>query len=1518
MFEYLMPRLLIKALPGTIVAEAARTAVARQIEYGREAGVPWGISESAFNAQYVDGDYQYQSFGVPGLGLKRGLEQDLVIAPYATALATMLVPREALANLRTLAEEGAEGLYGYYEAVDYTAERVPKGKRSVVVRSYMAHHQGMSLVALTNALLDEPMTRRFHADPMVRAAELLLQERIPRDAPLSGPSEATMATAASNREGIPLMSRRLTTPNTPAPRTHLLSNSQYHVMVTNSGSGFSSCRGLDVTRWREDATRDALGQFCYIRDVGRGLLWSAGHHPVCRVVKDYEVVFSSDKASFRRVDGDIESLLEITVSPEQFAEVRRLTLTNRDSQTRELEVTSYAEVVLNSRGGDLAHPAFGKLFLETEWLPGSEALLCRRRPRSHDQRPIWAVHVSAVERSMIGATQYETDRARFLGRGRTPADPAALDPGAVLSGTTGPVLDPILSLRRRVRLEPGESATVAFTTAVADTREEALALADQFHDPSAVARAFELAWAHSQVEHRHRNWSPEEAHLFQRLAAHVLFAGSALRAPAPVLAANRQGQPGLWRYGISGDLPILLVRIAEGSEMPLARQVLTAHSYMRLKGLVADLVLLNEQPSSYFEELNQQLLDLVRSSDAHDLLDKPGGVFVRKAAHAPEEDLMLLQAAARVVLLGDRGPLASQLDRVERLPAPPEPLVATRKPERWDNPELAVPTDLQFANGLGGFHQEGREYCVVVRAHPRPETPLNGRPTPESGPTLVLPPAPWINVIANPAVGFLVSETGAGYTWAGNSQGNRLTPWNNDPVSDPAGEVVYLRDEWTGEVWSPTPLPIPSEAATLVRHGQGYTVFERQTHGLVHELLLLVPPEDSVKLIRLKVRNSGDQPRSLSATFFAEWVLGTTRDVAASHVVTEIDEETGALLARNSFRADFATRVAFADVSMRPRTLTADRLEFLGRNGSVAAPAALRRVELSGRAGVVSDPCAALQAKFELAPGEEKAIHFFLGEAETLEAARVLIQRVREPGKADAVLEAVRAQWDAVLTTVQVRTPDSAMDLVLNRWLLYQVLSCRLWARSAFYQSGGAYGFRDQLQDVAALVYGAPDEARAHLLRAASRQFLEGDVQHWWHPPAGRGVRTRFSDDLLWLPFVVSHYVETTGDASVLDERVPYLKGHLLAPNQEEDYGVPAIAGESGTLYEHCLLALERGMQLGEHGLPLMGTGDWNDGMNRVGAGGKGESVWDAWFLIAIFHHFAPLAEARGDLVQARRCREQAESLRAAVENEAWDGDWYRRAYFDDGTPLGSAENDECQIDSIAQTWAVISGAADPERAERALKEVDERLVRRDDGLILLFTPPFDTGTLEPGYIKGYVPGIRENGGQYTHAATWVVLAATLQGRGNHAAELFGLLNPINHADSPEAVARYKVEPYVVAADVYGLPPHTGRGGWTWYTGSASWLYRVGLESILGFRLEGDHLVINPCIPSHWPEFAITYKRNSAVYRIKVTNPQRVEHGVLSVTLDGTVVATGRIPLAHDNQDHEVCVVLGDPSGPPG
>ena len=1313
------------------------------------------------------------------------------------------------------------------------------------------------------------------------------------------------------------MNRRLTTPVTPAPRTHLLSNGRYHVMITNAGSGSSACRGIDVTRWRADSTCEASGQFCYIRDVHRGLVWSAGFQPICRPSESHEVSFAADKATFRRRDSDIETLLEVVVSPEQDVEIRRLTLTNHGSQPCELELTSYAEVVLTDHGADLAHPAFVKLFLETEWLDGPKALICRRRPRAADEQSIWAVHVSAVDCTAPGGTtlgdiQYESDRLRFLGRGRTLANPAALDPASVLSGTTGPVLDPVFSLRRRIRLEARGSAVIALATGLAGLRSDALALADQYREAAAASRAFELAWAHNQVEHRHGERTGENSHLFQRLASHLLFTGSTLRADPAVLARNRLGQEALWRFGISGDRPIVLVRIAAREQLPLAQELLAAQSYIRQKGLESDLVLLLEAPASNEAELSRRLADVIRAGGCQERIDRPGGVFVRQSLELVEDEKVLLQAAARVVLIGDRGSLADQLDGNDRRTPLLVPLDRSQEPITWDDEPIALPSDLLFPNGLGGFTPDGGEYCLLVCNHPAPDSHRNGQPAPQTTPYPRLAPAPWSNVVANPGFGFLVSESGSGFTWSGNSQANRLTPWNNDPVSDPPGEVVYLRDEESGEIWCPTPLPVPTGQPTLVRHGQGYSVFERNTHGLCHNLTLLVAPEDSIKLIRLRVKNARIRPRRLSATFYAEWVLGSARDASAMHIVTEIDQETGALLARNAFRTDFAERVAFADVDRRPRTVSADRALFLGRHGSVASPAGLRYRELPTSAGAALDPCAVIHVAFDLEPGGEAQLVFLLGEAEGTEAARVLIRRYRDERNPEVVLQDVRSLWNDVLETVQIRTPDRALDLLANRWLLYQVQSCRIWGRSAFYQSGGAYGFRDQLQDVMALLHAAPDEARAHILRAAGRQFQEGDVQHWWHPPTGRGIRTRIADDPLWLPFVICEYITTTGDASILEEEVPYLEAPVLKAGQDDSYGVPTVA-DTRPLYEHCVAALELTTRTGRHGLPLMGHGDWNDGMNRVGCQGQGESVWLAWFSISCLTQFAELARLRGEVARSDRFRQQALLLQASVEDHAWDGAWYRRAFFDDGTPLGSGQNASCRIDSIAQTWAVLSGAGDRARASLAMEAVDRYLVQPERGLILLFTPPFDDDSSDPGYIKGYLPGVRENGGQYTHAAAWTVHAATLLGHGRHAVELLQILNPIHHARDPEGVERYKVEPYVVAGDVYSCLPHVGRGGWTWYTGSASWIYRAVLESVLGVQRRGDRLQINACIHPDWAQYEVTYHFRSAVYLIQVENRSGAESGLAAVWLDDRLLPERSFPLLDDGQTHNVRVVIGPP-----
>ncbi|HEX7312640.1 MAG TPA: glucoamylase family protein [Pyrinomonadaceae bacterium] len=1493
MFEYLMPLLVMRGYDRTLLDETYKAVVWRQVEYGEERGVPWGISESAYNGRDLYLNYQYGPFGVPGLGFKRGLSEDLVVAPYATMLAALVEPRRAMANLRRLMREGALGLYGFYESIDYTTERLPQNEKRAVIRAFMAHHQGMSLVALDNLLNHDVMQRRFHAEPLVQATELLLQERVPRGVAAAHPRAEEVLTSRLVHTLTGLVTRSFDTAHLPTPRTQLLSNGTYSVMVTTAGGGYSRCGPLAVTRWREDAVRDCHGSFCYLRDVRSGAVWSACYQPTRVRPRSYEVSFSEDKVDIRRTDAGIQTHTEIIVSPEDNAEIRQVSLTNQSTRVREVELTSYAEVVLAPHAADVAHPAFSNLFIETEFVAAENALLARRRPRSSKDEPAYAVHVVVTEGERVGAVQYETDRGRFLGRGHTAVNPSAIFEDQPLSNTVGAVLDPVFSLRQRVRLRPGETARVSFTTAVARSREEALALADKYHDPSVFERAARLAWTQSQVEMRHHNVDADEAHLFQRLAGRVLYADPSLRPRPHVLALNTKAQSSLWPYGISGDLPIVIVRVSRDEDVDLVRQLLRGHEYLRLKGLTIDLVILNDHPPTYLQELQDGLLAMIRASGSQALQDKPGGVFLRRADIMPEADRILLHAAARVVIVPERGTLAEQLTRREI----EEPLPASftpRGPERVYAEGVVETPELSFFNGLGGFRPDGREYVTTLRA---------GQWT----------PAPWTNVVANEHdFGFQVTETGGGYTWSANSRENRLTPWSNDAVSDPPGEAIYLRDEESGAVWTPTPLPVRGGDPYVIRHGQGYTVFEHTSHGITQELLLFAPLDAPVKISVLRLRNRTNETRRLSVTSYSELVLGVERGASAPFCITEFDKESGVIFARNPYNNEFASRVAFAASGARESTITCDRKEFLGRNGSPARPAALQRATLSNRANAGLDPCAAIQTLVELAPGATREVVFMLGQTETREEARTIVERFRRLPAVNEAFDRVLAHWDEVLDTIEVRTPDTALDTIINRWLPYQTLACRVLARSAFYQSGGAYGFRDQLQDTMALVYARPDLTRAQILRAAAHQFKEGDVQHWWHPPTDRGVRTRFSDDLLWLPYVTSFYMSVTGDAGVLDEVVPFLEAPPLEPGQDESYTQPNVSQESASVYEHCVRTLDRSLAVGPHGLPLMGSGDWNDGMNRVGHEGRGESVWVGWFLHTVLEWFAPVCEARGDATRADTYRAHLSKLKEALEEEAWDGDWYRRAYFDDGTPLGSAQNEECRIDSIAQSWGVISGAADSHRAARAMAAVEQHLIRRGDGLIMLFTPPFDRSALDPGYIKGYVPGVRENGGQYTHAAIWTVIAYALLGDGDRAGELFALLNPINHASTRAGLHKYKVEPYVAAADVYAVWPHTGRGGWTWYTGSSGWMYRAGLESILGFQLRGARLKIDPCVPRWWREFEIQYRRGATRYHIKVENPHGVCRGIESVEVDGVVQGTDDIPLADDGARHAVRVVLGE------
>ena len=1513
MFEYLMPLLVMPSYEATLLDEACRGAVKRQIAYGRETGLPWGVSESGYNVRDGSHNYQYHAFGVPGLGLKRGLEDDMVLAPYAAALALPLEPEAAVRNLTRLTEDGVAGRFGMYEAVDYTASRLPRGQKSAVVYSFMAHHQGMILLSLVTALLDRPMQRRFMEQPEFRATGLLLEERVPeaaseyaeggREFPFTAPDAATRAAEQAHRV--------YRDPDMARPAVQLLSNGRFHVAASSAGGGCIRYEDVAVTRWREDPTRDNLGLFCYLRDVESGEYWSAAHQPVAAKVERYEAVFCDARAEYKVRHKDIDSHMEISVSPEDDMELRRLRLTNRGRTRRTIELTSYAEVVLVPQMADEQHPAFVKLFIQTEVHPALRAVTCSRRPRAAGEPPLCMFHAFAVHGAEAQEISYETDRARFIGRGGDLSRPAALEPGgpAHLSGTAGAVLDPIVSVRCRVTLEAGKSAVVDLFTGVAADREQCLALVSGYRDQHLADRIFDLAWTHSQVLLHQYNATIFDAQLFEDMASDLMYGNGPLRADPLLVAANTRGQSALWGQSISGDKPIVLLKVEGVSDAALVGQMVKAHAYWRAKGLCTDLVILDESHAGY----RQELLDVVISSSPSvgevQLLDRPGGIFLRFSDQISREDLVLLEASARIVLSDRKGPLSDQVTRVRAEAVLPGPL---RKQDMtwWNREHDAQAADyrkpsLMLANRYGGFTPDGSEYVITL----------------QEGEQL---PAPWSNVLANRQFGTVISESGGAYTWLENAHEFRLTPWENDPVCDASGEAFYIRDDESGNYWSPTPLPRRGKGSYCTRHGFGYSVFCHVEEGIRSELKVFVAREAPVKFSVLKLYNISGRDRKLSATGYVEWVLGDLRARTGMHVVTAKDAVTGALYARNAWSNDFPGKVAFFDVNQEERFFTVDRAEFLGRNGSLREPAALSRVSLSGRSGGTGgawehsgfgpgagpgagiDACAALQVPFTLKDGESREIVFILGAAEGQEQAAALARRYTAPKSALAEQRLVVEYWRDVLGTVRVKTPDPAVDVLANGWLMYQITACRFLARSGYYQSGGAFGFRDQLQDAMAMAYAAPEILREQIMRCASRQYLEGDVQHWWHPPAGRGVRTRCSDDLLWLPLAVERYIRVTGDDGILDEFAPYLEGRPLSEGEESSYENPFTAHIAETLYRHCVRAIEH-VRYGERGLPLIGGGDWNDGMDRVGIQGRGESVWLGFFLFKVLSGFIPLAEARGEEDFARQCRERCEHLRESLESHGWDGAWYRRAYFDDGTPLGSAQNEECRIDSIAQSWSVLSTAAPDWRQKKAMQSLYEHLVRKDIGIVQLLDPPFDTSGLEPGYIKGYVPGVRENGGQYTHAAVWAAMAFAALGDTARAWQLFRLINPVLHGEDM-TMDTYKVEPYVMAADVYAVSPHEGRGGWTWYTGSAGWMYRLLLESLLGLKVGNGELRLAPQLPPDWEEVSLHYRHGRTGYRIQMRRAARDERQ--SLTLDGSARRDLRVPLADDGVEHEVVAII--------
>ncbi|WP_112322260.1 GH36-type glycosyl hydrolase domain-containing protein [Oceanibium sediminis] len=1492
MFEYLMPPLFLPSYRDTLLGESELTAVDFQREYARARGVPWGISESAFGTTDADGIFQYRAFGVPGLGIRRGLTEDLVVAPYGSALALCGWPDSAVRNLQKLDALGALTSYGFIEALDFTPDRAPPGRDFVPVTTYMAHHQGMLQTAVANALLDDIMVRRFLREKPVQAMELLLQERVPWDIPLERGRADESWELPPEPHPAPEIQPWVPSADFIVPQVHVLGNGSMSTLMTESGGGGISWKETALTRWWPDPTCPTHGMWMYLRDVQSGDLWSLGAAPMGRVDSDdgtseVKCVFHQHMVELLRRHDGIVARMDVTIAPFDDVEIRRVTLVNEGDEDRTLDLTNYAEVVLAPPLDDERHPAFSKLFVHSTFLEDENALLFTRRPRRPETRPPVLLHKLVTDRPDAAIRSWETDRHAFLGRNRGADSPEGLHDG--LSETAGWTLDPVIALQLRVRLKPMEPREIFFLTIAGPSRGEVVRVARRY-PAGTIARTFRESQFEARRAVQRLGLDPAQLPALQLLSSLLVHVNRTFRTPPPEDSVEGGSQPDLWRFGISGDFPILVLKLSGRDESPLLDVLLRGHRLWRQAGLRADLVILRDAATSYEEPLREKVLSILGDTNATALLGMRGGVHLLAGDQMTPQLRRGVEAAAHVVLEDEDRPLRDMLDRVLQRANQSPPFVPGPAPEYAPVAAVERPHTLLFDNELGGFDPDTGDYLI----HLPP-----GRRT----------PAPWCNILANESFGCLVSEAGFGTTWALNSGEHRLTPWSNDPVTDTPGEALYLRDEANADLWTTTPAPMGQSAACLVRHGAGVTEWRQNSHGLEQTLQVFVPVDEPVKLVRLRLANRSGQARRISATYYAEWLLGALGSVARPHTRADYDPGLETIIAQNAWNPEFAGRVAFLTATLSPHSVTGDRHDFLGRNGSVSAPEGLRRWDLGGRFADGGDACAAYQVHLDLSVDDTAEVVFALGEVEGIDALAPAVAPWKERDAAEHALSALRAHWARILGAVSVKTPDPAFDLMLNRWLPYQNRACRIMARAGFYQAGGAYGFRDQLQDVLALLPGDPGRARQHILEAAHHQFEAGDVLHWWHPPAGRGVRTRCSDDYLWLAYVTARYVEATGNTGVLDTPIPFLSAPELRPEEHDRYAL-FDTGATGSLYDHCARALDLMMVTGAHGLPLIGTGDWNDGMDRVGDAGSGESVWLAWFQIATVGLFAPLARDAGRPDDAERWETHARKLEQALSDQAWDGEWYLRAFDDDGQPWGASRNEECRIDLIAQAWSVLSGLPADARARAALNAAEAELVDPKARLIRLLTPPFDKTDRDPGYIHAYPPGIRENGGQYTHAAAWLGAAHAALGDGERAWRVFDLINPIRRSASLPDATHYRREPYVLPGDVSGVGEQTGRGGWSWYTGSAGWAFQLGLSGILGISPRPGAVHIAPCLPRKWGGARVRLSGANGCLDITIEDPERVGHGTVRISRDGKPMTGEQVPYPGPGRTSAVLVRL--------
>jgi len=1488
MFEYFMPRILMKNYRNSMLDETYRSVMEAQIKYGAKRKVPFGISESAYFKFDVDLNYQYKAFGVPKVGIKRGLEEELVVSPYSTIMGLMENIPKSMANIKDLLKLNCYGQYGFYEAIDYTDKRI-KNKELEIVKCYMIHHLGMSLLALDNVMNNNIIQRRFHRIPMIRAVEILLQEKISKNVVYNRREDNSQEVKEVQRQYS--IRRTFKFGESKYPETILLGNKNYNILLNTAGGGYSKFKNVMVYRWKEDLIRSSWGKFFYIKDLNSNEYTSSTYEP-CREQGDkYEVNFYLYKAEFTKYWRELEINTIVQVIPEDNCEIRTIDIKNNSSEEKIIEVISYSEVVLQGYSGDIAHPAFGNLFITTEYIDELKGILAKRRPRSEKDKDIYTLESTLGEDEFN--VEYDTARLSFVGRNHSKENPVALEENKPLRNNVGNVLDPIIAIKRRVRISQGESKTIKYITITGNSKDDVINKSRSYQDVVTLDENVLKSALNLEENLINKGIKPTQAVIYERFASNILFNNFSYTNRINNLINLSGGQRNLWAYGISGDLPIILLTITKEKESDILRQLINCHGYLEEKGLKFDIVVINKEGISYEKPLDNALKRIILNSSLNGRENISGGIFIISNENIPKEDINLLYSIAAITVEGSEGALWKQVERTMENEAYPHnsrkyiwkmgELKETNLNYSDSNTPKAEVSELSFFNGYGGFNNKG-EYTIILK---------DGKST----------PAPWINVIANNnRFGFNISESGSSYTWYKNSREFKITPWNNDFIEDTPNEVLYLEE---GEkLWSITHEPIRDKGEYVITHGFGYSKFTHCTNGIWGEITVFPSKERSAKLIKVNLKNLDDKNRNIGITYVARLCLGDLRENNYKKVYTVIDEENKFIYGINPYSSDFHSSYAYLKISGgRDESFSGDERDYIVSKEYMESLSEHKTISLSGRCGSGLEPVLSEKVYLNLGSNEEKSLVIILGAEDSIKEIQNSLEEFSDIDRVEKELEKVKEYWKDTLNKIKIKTEDKALDFMINGWLPYETISCRLFSRTAFYQCGGAYGFRDQLQDSIPMIYIQPEITKNQILYSATRQFEEGDVQHWWHPVVNSGIRTRFSDDLLWLPYVTCIYVKATGDYKILDEEVGYLKDEPLREGEDERYNVSLKSDLKESLYNHCIRAINRSLKFGSHNIPLMGSGDWNDGMSTVGNKGKGESIWLGWFIYAILKDFKDLCIYKKDEDNYKKYIKTMDFIKENLEIHGWDGSWYKRAYFDDGTPLGSHENQECKIDALSQCWSVISEAGDKERANLAMSSLEKYLVKPKEKIILLLSPPFDSSDLKPGYIKGYVPGVRENGGQYTHGVAWVALALAKLGRGEEAYNIYSMLNPINHSLNIEEANVFKTEPYVMAADIYSVEPHEGRGGWSWYTGSSGWMYTIALEHILGFRLiEGKGFRIKPCLPKDFKEYSIDYGYENAIYHIKV-----IRSGNSTITLDGNVIEGDIIPIS-SNGEHEVKV----------